>query len=110
MEREKKEKKKKKKRWPLLALLLLALPPPQSFLPPPSLLQGKCSIVRQLEPGLHIDGAPSTVADLGRFVPNLLLCGPVPPPRPPPQGTLATLSGAPTLESFFATAAAPAAA
>lgn len=37
-----------------------------------STLEGKVSIVRQLEPDLHIDGHPSTVEDLKRFVPQIL--------------------------------------
>jgi hypothetical protein len=36
-------------------------------------LDGKVSIVRQLEPELHIDASPRTVGDLSRFVPQLLL-------------------------------------
>lgn len=37
-----------------------------------STLEGKVSIVRQLEPELHIDGHPSTVEDLKRFMPQIL--------------------------------------
>jgi hypothetical protein len=36
-------------------------------------LDGKVSVVRQLEPELHIDASPRTVGDLSRFVPQLLL-------------------------------------
>ncbi|KAK9838189.1 hypothetical protein WJX81_007822 [Elliptochloris bilobata] len=37
-----------------------------------STLEGKVSMVRQLEPELHIDGDPQTVEDLKRFMPQLL--------------------------------------
>lgn len=37
-----------------------------------STLEGKVSIVRQLEPDLHIDGHALTVKDLQRFMPQLL--------------------------------------
>ncbi|KAL0041136.1 hypothetical protein WJX77_006003 [Trebouxia sp. C0004] len=37
-----------------------------------STLEGKVSIVRQLEPELHIDGHPATVEDLKRFMPQIL--------------------------------------
>ncbi|KAL0043384.1 hypothetical protein WJX79_003269 [Trebouxia sp. C0005] len=37
-----------------------------------STLEGKVSIVRQLEPELHIDGHPTTVEDLKRFMPQIL--------------------------------------
>lgn len=36
-------------------------------------LDGKVSVVRQLEPGLHVDAHPGTVHALQRFVPRLLL-------------------------------------
>ncbi|KAI7838841.1 hypothetical protein COHA_007455 [Chlorella ohadii] len=39
-------------------------------------LLGKVSIVRQLEPELHIDGHQQTVSDLQRFVKQLVLVGP----------------------------------
>jgi hypothetical protein len=37
-----------------------------------STLEGKVSIVRQLEPDLHIDGHPATIESLRRFMPKLL--------------------------------------
>lgn len=37
-----------------------------------STLTGKVSLVRQLEPGLHVDGHPATVSELRRFMPLLL--------------------------------------
>ncbi|CAK0787573.1 hypothetical protein CVIRNUC_010795 [Coccomyxa viridis] len=37
-----------------------------------STLDGKISIARQLEPGLHIDGHPHTIESLRRFMPQLL--------------------------------------
>ncbi|KAK9904670.1 hypothetical protein WJX75_000179 [Coccomyxa subellipsoidea] len=37
-----------------------------------STLEGKTSIVRQLEPELHIDGHPQTIEALKRFMPQLL--------------------------------------
>lgn len=37
-----------------------------------STLDGKVSIVRQLEPDLHIDGSAKTIEDLKRFMPQLL--------------------------------------
>eukprot|EP00884_Botryococcus_braunii_P016383 jgi/Botrbrau1/3428/Bobra.139_1s0008.1 len=37
-----------------------------------STLEGKVSIVRQLEPELHIDGHHQTIEDLKRFMPQLL--------------------------------------
>lgn len=37
-----------------------------------STLDGKVSIVRQLEPDLHIDGSATTIDDLKRFMPQLL--------------------------------------
>lgn len=35
-------------------------------------VEGKVSIVRQLEPDLHVDGHSSTIEDLKRFIPQLL--------------------------------------
>eukprot|EP00798_Chlamydomonas_sp_ICE-L_P031117 gene31117-6250_t len=40
-----------------------------------SSLDGKVSIVRQIEPDLHIDGHSATVEDLQRFIPQLWLVG-----------------------------------
>lgn len=37
-----------------------------------STLDGKISVVRQIEPDLHIDGAAKTIEDLKRFMPQLL--------------------------------------
>eukprot|EP00879_Flechtneria_rotunda_P003187 GHRR01003410.1.p2 GENE.GHRR01003410.1~~GHRR01003410.1.p2 ORF type:complete len:268 (+),score=79.02 GHRR01003410.1:825-1628(+) len=37
-----------------------------------STLEGKVSIVRQIEPDLHIDGSARTIEDLKRFMPQLL--------------------------------------
>jgi hypothetical protein len=37
-----------------------------------STLDGKVSLVRQLEPDLHIDNSAKTIADLQRFMPRLL--------------------------------------
>lgn len=37
-----------------------------------STLDGKVSVVRQIEPDLHIDGAGKTIEDLKRFMPQLL--------------------------------------
>lgn len=37
-----------------------------------STLDGKVSIVRQIEPDLHIDGSGKTIEDLKRFMPQLL--------------------------------------
>jgi hypothetical protein len=37
-----------------------------------STLDGKVSVVRQIEPDLHIDGAAKTIEDLKRFMPQLL--------------------------------------
>jgi hypothetical protein len=37
-----------------------------------STLDGKVSIVRQIEPDLHIDGSAKTIEDLKRFMPQLL--------------------------------------
>jgi len=57
---------------------LLGLGPAQ--LPPQRLLfcstqAGKLSIVRQIEPELHMDGDAATVEELRRFVPHLLCMG-----------------------------------
>lgn len=41
-----------------------------------STLEGKNSIVRQIEPELHVDSHPSTVDDLKRFIPQLVLVSP----------------------------------
>ena len=38
--------------------------------------EGKTSIVRQIEPDLHIDGSGATIEELRRFMPQLLqVCG-----------------------------------
>jgi len=39
-------------------------------------LEGKVSLVRQLEPDMHVDGESRTVHDLQRFVPQLLHVAP----------------------------------
>lgn len=42
-----------------------------------STLEGKASIVRQIEPELHIDGQAATIQDLVRFIPQLVhVCAP----------------------------------
>lgn len=63
-----------------------------------STLDGKVSIVRQLEPDLHIDAHPQTVHDLQRFVRQLVFVGgtaggPKPAPNIQQAPTLASALG-----------------
>jgi hypothetical protein len=56
-----------------------------------STLEGKVSVVRQLEPHLHIDAAPPTLEGLRRFMPRLLhVVGPGVRPLAAPNITSAT--------------------
>ncbi|KIZ05701.1 hypothetical protein MNEG_2263 [Monoraphidium neglectum] len=61
---------------------------------------GKVSVVRQLEPELHIDASARTVGDLSRFVPQLLLIA-----RPgegvPAVAAAANVEAAASLAVFF---------
>ena len=72
---------------------------------------GKVSIVRQLEPDLHVDASVRTVSDLQRFVPRLLLV-----PRggaraaPEALAAAANVEAADGLAEYFGVAAAAAAA
>jgi len=64
-----------------------------------STLEGKASIVRQVEPELHIDGQASTIEDLKRFIPQLLH---VHAPGTQPAAMEAQNVGhAPSLAAFF---------
>lgn len=57
-----------------------------------STLEGKVSIVRQLEPDLHVDGHPMTVHDLQRFVPQLLHVRPPAGAAPAPTSSAVAAS------------------
>lgn len=60
--------------------------------------EGKVSIVRQIEPDLHIDGHVSTVEELRRFMPQLLLVG----AGGSPVVDGPNIGQAPSLSAFFA--------
>jgi hypothetical protein len=62
-------------------------------------LDGKVSLVRQLEPDLHIDNAAKTVEDLKRFMPRLLH---IPPPGHDAAGQGASnVASSPSLAAHF---------
>jgi hypothetical protein len=61
---------------------------------------GKISIVRQLEPDLHIDASARTIGDLSRFVPQLLLIAEPGPDGPPGIAAAANVEAAPSLAAF----------
>jgi hypothetical protein len=64
-----------------------------------STLEGKASIVRQIEPELHIDAQSVTIEDLKRFIPQLLH---VHAPGSQPAALEAQNVGhAPSLRAFF---------
>lgn len=64
---------------------------------------GKVSIVRQLEPDLHVDASARTVGDLSRFVPQLLLISEPGRPGggPPAVAAAANVEAAASLAEFF---------
>eukprot|EP00775_Hariotina_reticulata_P003151 gene3151-3428_t len=64
-----------------------------------STLDGKVSIVRQIEPDLHIDGSGKTIEDLKRFMPHLLHL-PQPSSAAAGQGSSNVVSSS-SLAAFF---------
>jgi len=64
-----------------------------------STLEGKVSIVRQLEPDLHVDGHPGTIESLRRFMPKLLHV--VGPGVQRAETGAPNVVGAPSLLGFF---------
>lgn len=64
-----------------------------------STLDGKVSIVRQLEPDLHIDGSAKTIDDLKRFMPQLLHI-PQPGTAAAGQGS-SNVASSSSLKAFF---------
>ncbi|KAI8475153.1 MAG: hypothetical protein J3K34DRAFT_382804 [Monoraphidium minutum] len=80
--------------------------PAPGQVPPQRLLlcgtaDGKVSLVRQLEPDLHIDASPRTVGDLSRFVPQLLLITRGGPGGPPAAAAAGNVEAAASLAAFF---------
>eukprot|EP00877_Chromochloris_zofingiensis_P010014 jgi/Chrzof1/5266/Cz15g20020.t1 len=65
-----------------------------------STLEGKVSLVRQLEPDLHIDGHARTIEDLQRFMPQLLHITPPGSAASAAQGSL-NVTAAHSLRAFF---------
>lgn len=63
-------------------------------------LEGKVSIVRQLEPDLHIDGSAKTIDDLKRFMPQLLHI-PAPGTSAAGQGSSNVVSSGSLKEYFY---------
>ena len=64
-----------------------------------STLAGKVSLVRQLEPDLHIDGHAATIEELRRFMPQLLHI--VAPGDKPAGGGAVNIVSAGSLSAFF---------
>mmetsp|Transcript_8294 Transcript_8294/g.19896 ORF Transcript_8294/g.19896 Transcript_8294/m.19896 type:complete len:256 (+) Transcript_8294:265-1032(+) len=62
--------------------------------------EGKVSVVRQLEPDLHMDNSGSTVESLKRFIPRLLHVGPG--PEASGRGAAANVEVATSLREYFA--------